>query len=409
MRILQINTRYYNGGSTGRIVYDLKRVMDQSGLDSYVAFGYGYMPTGDESSHIYRIENDRELFVSKVCTKLQGHHGFYNTKETKHLLSWIDTIKPDLIHLHNIHNHYVNIRLLLGYIAKKKIPCVLTMHDCWTFTGHCAYFDYSGCSKWKTGCFDCPSLRDYPGTFAIKDPSRWNYEHKKDLFAPLNITFVTPSIWLQKLQQQSFLKSKPCLVINNGVDISKFKPIDSNVREIYGIGSRKMILAVADRLQERKGKHILLLLSNYLHEDEVLVIVGLANGQKKLLPRNGKVIGIHRTQTAEELIGLYSAADVFVNPTLEDNFPTTNIEALACGTPVVTFDTGGSGEAVDNNTGLVTPKGDINKLVNGLRSILAHGKDYYKRSCTARAAQYYNKDKQYLKYIHLYHKILNND
>lgn len=409
MRILQINTRYYNGGSTGRIVYDLKRVMDQSGLDSYVAFGYGYNPSDSESSHIYRIENDRELFVSKVSTKLQGHHGFYNTRETKRLLAWIDTIKPDLIHLHNIHNHYVNIWLLLGYIAKKKIPCVLTMHDCWTFTGHCSYFDFIGCNRWKSGCYDCPQLREYPKTFALIDPSSWNYRHKKVLFEKLNITFVTPSIWLQKLQQKSFLKDKPCFVINNGVDLRKFHPTKSNVREQYKIGNRKMILSVADRLAIRKGRKYLLELPHYLNDDEVLVLVGLTPKQMSRLSGINHLIPIARTKTSDELVDLYSVADVFINPTLEDNFPTTNLEALACGTPVITFDTGGSVEAIDDNTGLVTPKGDINKLVNGLRSILAHGKDYYKRSCTDRAAQYYNKDKQYCKYIELYKTILSHN
>lgn len=407
MRVLQINTRFFNGGSTGRITFDLKNVMEANGIESFVAFGFGYEPTNEERKTVYRIESDRELLVSKLWTKATGHHGFNNKSETKRLLGWIDEVKPDVIHMHNIHNHYVNIRMLLKYIAEKHIPCVLTMHDCWSFTGHCAYFDYSGCNKWKTGCHHCPSLRDYPKTFALIDPSVWNYKQKQKLFAPLDITFVSPSKWLCDLQQQSFLKEKTCEVINNGVDVSIFKPIKSDVREKYGIGNRKMILAVAGGLAKRKGKEYLLKLPMLLKDGEVLVIVGLKPGQEKWLPKTDKVRGIHRTKTSVELVGLYSEADVFINPTLEDNFPTTNIEALACGTPIVTFRTGGSVESVTPHTGIVVEQGDMNGLLTAIREVCAKGKDFYAKACREKAVSDYNKDVQYGKYIDLYHKILN--
>lgn len=406
MRVLQINTRYYNGGSTGRITYDLKNVMEENGIESYVSYGFGYEPKDDEKDTVYKIESDREHLISKLWTKATGHHGFNNKAETKRLLKWIDSVKPDIIHMHNIHNHYVNVRMLLKYIAEKQIPCVLTMHDCWTFTGHCAYFDYSGCDKWKTGCNHCPSLRDYPKTFALIDPSPWNYEHKRKLFAPLDITFVSPSQWLCDLQQQSFLKDKPCEVVNNGVDVSVFHPIRSNVREEYGIGNRKMILAVAGGLAPRKGRDYLLKLPTLLNDDEVLVLVGLQKGQEALLPNTPKVIGISRTKTSDELVGLYSETDVFINPTLEDNFPTTNIEALACGTPVVTFRTGGSVECVTSETGLIVEQGDMEGLLAAIRTILGNGKEYYRDACRKKAMSDYNKNIQYRKYIDLYQRFL---
>lgn len=406
MRILQINTRYYNGGSTGRIMYDLKTVMDANCVESYVAFGFGYEPEEDEKNFVYRIDTNCELFISKLWTKVTGHHGFNNKRETLQLLKWIDKVKPDLIHMHNIHNHYVNVRMLLEYIADKKIPCVLTLHDCWTFTGHCAYFDYSGCEKWRTGCRNCPSLRDYPKTFSPFDPSKWNFEHKRKLFKPLDITFVSPSKWLFDLQQQSFLKDKPCIVINNGVDTSVFHPMESDVREQYRIGKRKMILAVAAGLVPRKGRDFLLRLPEMLEDDEVLVLVGLKKGQEKLLPNTSKVIGIHRTKTADELVGLYSDADVFINPTMEDNFPTTNIEALACGTPVVTFKTGGSWECVDDTTGAIAKRGDIYDLLDKIRYVLKNGKMSYQIGCLEKANMNYNKARQSLKYIQLYKEIL---
>lgn len=405
MKVLQINT-FYGYGSTGRIMREIKEVAEANGIKSYAAFGFDYNPTSEEKKTVYRIETVREHFISKLWTKITGHHGFNNKAETKRLLAWIDKVQPDIIHMHNIHNHYVNIRILLEYIAKKNIPCVLTMHDCWTFTGHCAYFDYSGCDKWKTGCHHCPSLRDYPKTFAQIDPSPWNYKMKQRLFAPLHITFVSPSQWLCDLQRLSFLKDKPCVVINNGVDTEVFRPIKSNVREEYGIGNRKMILAVAGGLAPRKGREYLLKLPTLLHNDEVLVLVGLQKGQEALLPNTPKVIGIHRTKTSDELVGLYSEADVFINPTLEDNFPTTNIESLACGTPVVTFRTGGSVEVVIPETGLVVEQGDMKGLLAAIRDVLAKGKSHYAYACRKKAVTDYNKDVQYEKYIELYNKII---
>ena len=405
MKVLQINT-FYGIGSTGRIMRELKEVAEANGIESYAAFGYGYIPKDAEKEAVYRIESDRELLVSKLWTKATGHHGFNNKKETKRLLGWIDKVQPDIIHMHNIHNHFVNVRMLLEYIAEKHIPCVLTMHDCWTFTGHCAYFDYSGCDKWKTGCNHCPSLRDYPKTFALIDPSPWNYKLKQKLFESLNITFVSPSQWLCDLQQQSFLKEKPCEVINNGVDVNVFKPVKSDVRQVYGIGERKMILAVAGGLAPRKGKDYLLRLPTLLNDDEVLVLVGLQKGQKQLLPKTDKVIGIQRTKTSDELVGLYSEADVFVNPTLEDNFPTTNIESLACGTPVVTFRTGGSVEVIAPETGLVAEKGDMDGLLAAIRIVLAKGKTHYTNACRKKAEKDYNKDVQYGKYIDLYKALI---
>lgn len=408
MKVLQINT-FYGYGSTGRIMREIKEVAEADGIESYAAFGFGYNPTSEEKETVYRIESDRELLVSKLWTKTIGHHGFNNKAETKRLLAWIDKVQPDIIHMHNIHNHYVNIRILLEYIAKKNIPCVLTMHDCWTFTGHCAYFDYSGCDKWKTGCHYCPSLREYPKTFAQIDPSPWNYKMKQRLFAPLHITFVSPSQWLCDLQRFSFLKDKPCVVINNGVDTEVFRPIKSNVREEYGIGNRKMILAVAGGLAPRKGRKYLLKLPTLLHDDEVLVIVGLLKGQEKLLPAMSRVIGIQRTKTADELVGLYSEADVFINPTLEDNFPTTNIEALACGTPLVAFSSGGSAEVITKDTGIAVMPGDMAGLITAIRRVLKNGKGYYMDACRKRAENDYNKDLQYTKYIDLYKKIISEN
>lgn len=418
MKVLQINTVYKTGGSTGRIVYDLKNVMESNNIEGYVAFGYGYTPDAAERDRLFKIDTDGELFISKVYTKLIGHHGFNNFCETKRLLKWIDKIEPDIVHLHNIHNHYVNIELLLTYIKEHKIPCVLTMHDCWTFTGHCAYFDYSGCCRWQTGCGHCPNLHDYPVTYAIIDPSQWNYRHKRELFKDLDVVLVPPSKWLADLVAQSFLKEKDCLVINNGVDTDVFKPLqNTDVKRRLGIEGKKMVLAMASGFIKRKGIDYLLKLPQMLNDDEVLVLVGVNRRQKHLLPAD-KCIGIERTNNVTELAEYYSAADVFVNTTLEDNFPTTNIEALACGTPIITFDTGGSVESVlDDETeirvgqstmtsvGAVVPQKDISSLLNAARKICERGKKHYLTECRHKALSRYEKVKQYEKYVDLYKNI----
>lgn len=418
MKILQINTVYKTGGSTGRIVYDLKNVIESEGIEAYVAFGYGYSPVADESEKLFRIDTKTELLISKIRTKLIGHHGFDNIPETKRLLEWIKKIKPDIIHLHNIHNHYVNIGLLLKYIATNNIPCILTMHDCWTFTGHCAYFDFSGCDKWKTECRKCHSLHDYPKTFTPIDPSSWNYKHKRDLFSPLNITFVTPSRWLAGLVQESFLKDKSCKIINNGIDTDIFKPCGAYIKHKLGIDGKKMILAMASNFTKRKGIDYLLQIPTMLSDDEVLVLVGVKPEQQKILPKD-KCIAINRTNNVTELAEYYSASDVFINTTLEDNFPTTNIEALSCGTPIVTFDTGGSSEAVlddeeiqiENDikytsVGAVVPTIDISSMLIAIRKIINTGKIHYSKACASKAQMHYDKIKQYNKYIDLYKKIL---
>lgn len=418
MKVLQINTVFKTGGSTGRIVDDLKCVQNSEGIEGYVAFGYGYKPTINEADRVYKICSDFDILISKIYTKFIGHHGFNNVHETKRLLNWIELLAPDIIHLHNIHNYYVNIDILLKYISSRKIPCIMTLHDCWSFTGHCAYFDYNGCNKWKVGCHDCPNLHDYPRTFALQDPSSWNYNNKKSLFDPLDVTLVTPSRWLANLVSQSFLKNKHCLVINNGVDTDVFKPCGDKIKEYLGIRGCKMILAVASSFSKRKGIDYLLQLPSLLRDGEILVLVGVSSKQKHYIT-NDKCVLIERTNDIKELVEYYSAADVFINPTLEDNFPTTNIEALACGTPVITFDTGGSSECIidgeaicvngsmqKTSVGIVVPKKDIKSLLSAIREILFYGKNKYIDACRAKSLARYNKKTQYMKYITLYKKIV---
>lgn len=404
MKVLQINTTFRNGGSTGRIAYDLMQIQKKEGIEAYAA--YGYETGAPHTDNTICLQSTLRRKINILRTRLFDHHGFYNEAETRKLIRWMDEIHPDIIHLHNIHNHYVNVKMLFDYIKKHDIPVVWTLHDCWPFTGHCAYFDFADCDKWKLGCHDCPSLKDYPPTWFF-DRTRRNYKDKKIVFTGVkNLTLVTPSEWLAKLTRESFLKHYSVEVINNGVDTNIFNPIESDIKKKMGIEGKKVILAVMNVWSKRKGTEYLLKLPSMLNDNEILVIVGLKPQQLGLLPKE-KCLGITRTNNVEELACLYSSADVFINPTLEDNFPTTNIEALSCGTPVVTFRTGGSVESVTSETGLVVEKKDLEGLMSAIRLMINNGKAYYEDKCRDKAVKEYNKDLQYLKYTELYRRIHN--
>lgn len=416
MNIVQINTVFRNGGSTGRIAYDLMLAQKDAGFDAYAAYGY---ETGAEyTNNTLCMQGYIRRKLNILRTRLFDHHGFYNEFETEKLLKWLDRIHPDIVHLHNIHNHYVHVGKLFGYIKANNIPVVWTLHDCWSFTGHCSHFDYEKCDKWKTKCHDCTLLKEYPPTWFF-DRSDKNYEDKKNTFCNVNnLTIITPSQWLASLIPESFLNSYPVEVINNGVDTNLFRPNSAMPKTIREkITKKKVILAMAVGLGERKGGKYLKQIPQLLNENEILLLVGGGASRLSSLYPN-KCIGIEYTNDINELAGYYSMADVFINPTLEDNFPTTNLESMSCGTPVVTFNTGGSvepvldGENINEKDGIkyssvgaVVPKEDLERLLKASRLIMEKGKNGY-ISCRNKALLRYNKDKQYKKYIDLYKQIM---
>lgn len=413
MRVLQINT-FYLFGSTGRIVWDLKTLAEQKGIESFAAFG-PEIDNGDNG--IMRMQSIPRRKVNILRTRLFDHHGFYNKTETNRLINWMDELKPDIIHLHNLHNHYIHIGMLFEYIKKHDIPVIWTLHDCWPFTGHCAHFDYIHCEKWKTECYDCSLLKKYPPTWFF-DRSTRNYRDKKDVFCGVShMTLVTPSQWLADLTHYSFLSDYKVSIINNGVDTIAFRPHANDIKKKLGINGKKMLLAIATSFNRMKGTDYLHRLPLELSDDEILVLVGLEEKQKRMFSQP-KCIGIGRTNSVEELAEYYSAADVFINPTLEETFGMTNVESLACGTPIVTFDTGGSieavldGESISNDNGIiyssvgaVVPKGDLKAMLGAARHIMAKGKTTYREACRKKAAGRYDKNKQYQKYIDLYNEL----
>ena len=402
MKILQINS-VCGVGSTGRIAADLHASLTENGVDSRIAYGRGEALRCDAAIRIGTVW-DNYRHVAK--TRLLDRHGFSSRGATRRFLRGVEEFGPDLIHLHNIHGYYLHIGELFGWLKRAGLPVVWTLHDCWPFTGHCAYYDYAGCSRWESGCRRCPQKRAYPASL-LADASSRNYADKRRLFTGVDrLTLVTPSVWLAGEVGRSFLKDYPVRVIPNGIDLTAFRPTEEigAVRRRFGIREEDcLLLGVAGVWEARKGLPYLLELLNRLGGGYRLMLVGMDEKQRAALPAGA--IGIGRTDSVEELAALYSAADMLVNPTLEDNFPTVNLEALACGTPVVTFRTGGSVESVDDATGRVADKGGPESLAAAVRDIKTRGKPAFTAACRERAERLYDQRQTYAQYGCLYREL----
>lgn len=397
MKVLQINS-VCGYGSTGRIVISLYNEVVNNNSECLIAYGRKDEPLGYNT---YKIGSKLDNYVHVFKTRIFDKHGLGSRKPTLELIDKIKQYNPDVIHLHNIHGYYINIVILFNFLKQYGKPIVWTLHDCWPFTGHCTYFTKVKCDKWKNKCRNCVQKKVYPASIVL-DNSTNNYILKKDLFTNLqNVTLITPSKWLANLVKESFLKEYDVQVINNGIDLEVFQFNHNNFKIKNKIEDKYMILGVASQWNERKGLSYFLDINRKLDDRFKIVIVGLTEKQKKNLP--DEILGITRTNNVKELVEIYSAADVFVNPTLEDNFPTTNLEAMACGTPVITFNTGGSGESITPYTGFVVEYGDINNIISILNNL--EFKNIKPEDCEKQAKLYSDKLK-FKKYIKLYDDLL---
>lgn len=394
MKVLQINS-VCGTGSTGRIATDIADLLLEHGHDCRIAYGRGavaekYQPL------VFRIGSELDNKIHGIQTRLLDRHGFASKKATRAFLKWVDEYDPDLIHLHNIHGYYINIELLFDYLKRCGKPVVWTLHDCWAMTGHCAHFSAVGCEQWKSECRRCGQLREYPATMLSGNVAE-NFTRKKQAFTGVpNLTIITPSHWLASVAKNSFLGEYPIVPIYNGVDLQVFKPTQSDFRARYGLEHKRMLLGVANIWDSKKGLDDFAVLSERLDDSYKIVLVGLDEMQIRQLPE--KIIKLPRTDSLEELVAIYSAADVFINPSVEETMGLTTAEALACGTPVITYNKTAVPEVADATCGMAVDC-DPEEICKALETI-----NFKKEACLQRAA-FFEKRKQYLEYLKIYESV----
>lgn len=396
--LLQINVTA-NWGSTGKIAEQIGLCAMEHGWKSYIAYGRMMNPS---KSKLIKIGSQIDVYEHYVESKFLDNEGLASRHATIKFIEKIEEIKPDIVHLHNIHDHYLNYKLLFTYLAKLNIPVIWTQHDQWATTGHCMY-TVCECERWKEDCHDCPLSRWFSW-----DRSRRNYQLKKLLMAEItSLTIVPVSEWLGNIIRQSHLKTRPIQVIHNGIDIHTFSPQITTIYERYGICPGKIIiLGVAAVWDERKGLRDFYALAERLDKERyAFVIIGKLTEKKSVKDNCCQMVFIDRTQNALELAQWYSAASIFVNPTYQDNYPTTNLESLACGTPVITYKTGGSPEAIDEKTGIVVEQGDVNGLADAIMKL--KDSPLSAEDCRKRAEEHFDKNKCFEKYIELYTHLIN--
>jgi len=395
MKIFQINT-VCGYGSTGRIVVNLANHIEDRGGDCEIA--YGRFTKNPNFPHTYYIGSNLDHYLHGLCSRISDRQGFYSRKATKALIQEIKRYDPDLIHLHNLHGYYLNVPILFKFLCDYNKPIIWTLHDCWPFTGHCTYFDMVQCDKWKTQCENCIQKTKYPSSYLF-DNSEINFKNKRRLFtACVKLHIVTPSKWLGEQVSKSFLSNVDRRVINNGIDLNKFQVRKSELKQKLGIEEKKVLLGVASKWGNRKGYKDFIELSHFIGNDYIVLMVGVNDNQINELPSN--ILGIKRTESIEELCDIYSLADYYLNLTYEDNFPTTNIEALACGTPVITYRTGGSVEAINELSGAVVEKGKIEEIVNIIKN-----RSFDKEECRRRALLF-DADDRYEEYYSFYKELI---
>ena len=383
-KVLYINS-VCGFGSTGRIVADLTKTDD---YESLVCFG---RKKDFANVNSFQFANFFDNAFGAIRTILFDNNLNICTNATRRLIKKIKEYNPDIIHLHNIHGYYVNVEMLINFLKEYGKPVVWTMHDCWAFTGYCSDAYYVNCEKYQKECKNCDHWFAYPFSIFKQNVTK-DFHKKKKLFKDFdNLTIVTPSRWLGGICNLSFLRNKKIVTVNNGIDLNDFKPSKEKNKKFT-------VLAVASFWTKDKGSEDLNKLVKLLDKDIEVVVVG--NGSDKI----EGVKSISHTNNKAELVDLYSSAHVLINPTLDDNFPSVNIESIACGTPVITYRTGGSPEIIDGKTGVVVNKGNYRAMAEVINSLY---KNYYFKSedCVERSKRY-SKEVMKKEYQKLYESLL---
>lgn len=406
-KLLQINPVLRTNTSTGRIMQEIGELAMQNGWESHIAYSYGRDGILPCKSHTIPVGDRWSVAWHGIATRLADRHGLASAGATRRFIRRIEAIRPDIIHIHNIHGYFLNYRILFDYLSGIDTPVVWTVHDCWLYTGHCFYYSYAGCGKWQTGCGDCPQRREFPASWLI-DRSQRNHTDKREAFTSVpagRMVIVPVSEWIKSEMERSFLRGYDMRVIHNGINTETFRLFSGDdIKERYRIGGKHILLGVASVWSREKGLDDFIRLAGMLNEDEVIVLVGVDRNTRNRLPKN--IVGIGRTENIHQLAELYSAATAFVNPTWQDNYPTVNLEAIACGTPVVTYRTGGSVEAVTEATGRIVGQGDLCGIIRAVRAIESRGKESFREPCRNYALAHFRKEDRYADYLRLYDELL---
>lgn len=408
-RIVQINPVLRTSTSTGRIMQEIGALAESEGWRNWCAYGKGRDGIRPCTTEIIPVGGRLSTYIHGILTRSFDRHGLGSAAATRAFVRKLREIDPDIVHIHNIHGYFLNYPIFFDYLRESDIKVVWTVHDCWLYTGHCYYYSAIGCDRWQTGCGRCPQRGAFPRSLVI-DRSRRNFIDKKKYFTSLpadRLTIVPVSEWMRGEMSRSFLKDYPYQVIHNGIDTETFRPYEDNseVRERLGIGAdKKIILGLASIWSAEKGLDDFIRLAPMLAPDETIVLVGVDPKTARRLPASIK--WIRRTENIEMLARLYSAATAFVNPTYQDNYPTVNLEAISCGTPVVTYRTGGSIESITPATGRIVSQGDVNGLLAAVREIESLGKDAFTPECRAYALANFRKEDRYHDYLKLYESLL---
>lgn len=393
MKVVQINATC-GVGSTGAICVAVSRLLTEQGIENYILYSSGKSeyPLG------IKYMDDADAKVQALRARIFGNYGFNSQKATKRLIAELERIEPDVVHLHNLHGHNCDLTMLFSYFKKKQTKLFWTFHDCWSFTAYCPHFSMIACDRWKTGCRDCPQYRKMSWFF---DRSSTLYQRKKELFSGLNLTIITPSRWLADLVSQSFFAGYPIKVITNGIDLRVFKLTVGDFRQKHGLEDKHILLGVACAWDRRKGLDVFLDLHDRLDASKYsIVLVGTNDAVDKQLPPD--IVSVHRTENRRALAEIYTAADVFVNPTREEVLGLVNAESLACGTPIAAFRTGGVPEVLDNTCGIVVEYSDVDAMQAAVQKICEEH-PFSAEACVTRAESFSDVER-FADYVSLYTK-----
>lgn len=399
MKVLQINA-VYGQGSTGTIVRDIEKMCEESGIECYVASPDKKVL---KAKHGYVIGNTLDHKIHALLSRIHGKQAYYSHIPTRNLIRWIDEIKPEIVHLHNLHSNYIHLNMLLHYLAEKDIKTIVTLHDCWFLTGGCFHYTAAGCDKWLTNCKNCPKKKEDTPAFFSKQSAKILVDRKKFLLAIPHLYITGVSQWMANEALKTFLKDTPNYVITNGIDMEVFKPTPSDFRKRLGLEDKYIILGPASKWLLSVNKQVMAEFSNIMQPDEVLLLFGVTNAIDNL-PDN--IITYGYTKNREELAQLYTMVDVFANVTREDSLSLINVEAQACGTPVVTFNQTGPKETVDDINSFNVPVGDVHKLYEAVQKVRKQTTEDTVTQCVQFVHEKYEVYNTYKKYIELYKSII---